>query len=215
MMSLGLVDSTETIETVRHDLHNKISEGVKCTRLRATSFSCVETAIWKTMQSTHTICPTLEHLYHVPIDKNTFYVRMKFGIPNSTKKTESGVILKRQQLGPRTIRMAFRSIANDEGDPFEADSFVCNQYAWAHIEETDDGSFLYKSFMRVNTKVFQPADMSSLANMAELVAVDHAWKTQAPLDTMTISTTLFEAAFRAFQANLKEQLANYQVVECE
>ncbi|CAK4188536.1 unnamed protein product [Aphanomyces euteiches] len=69
--------------------------------------------------------------------------------------------------------------------------------------------------MRVNTKVFQPADMSSLANMAELVAVDHAWKTQAPLDTMTISTTLFEAAFRAFQANLKEQLANYQVVECE
>ncbi|KAH9123463.1 hypothetical protein AeMF1_005551 [Aphanomyces euteiches] len=215
MMSLGLVDSAETIETVRHDLHNKISEGVKCTRLKAASFSRIESAIWKTMLQMHTSNPGLRHLYRDPIDSNTSYVRVNFVIPNSKKKIESGLILKREQLGPRTVRMALRSIANDEAHPFEADSFVCNQYAWAHVEETDEGSFVYKSFVRTNSKIFQLEDIPNLVLMSKLVCADLPWKTQPPLDPMTISTSLFEATFRTFQDNLKDQFAEHDVLVCE
>ncbi|CAK4668408.1 unnamed protein product [Aphanomyces euteiches] len=167
MMSLGLVDSAETIET------------------------------------------------RDPIDSNTSYVRVNFVIPNSKKKIESGLILKREQLGPRTVRMALRSIANDEAHPFEADSFVCNQYAWAHVEETDEGSFVYKSFVRTNSKIFQLEDIPNLVLMSKLVCADLPWKTQPPLDPMTISTSLFEATFRTFQDNLKDQFAEHDVLVCE
>ncbi|KAG9402691.1 hypothetical protein AC1031_007302 [Aphanomyces cochlioides] len=130
MLSLGLLESTETIESVRHNLSTNFSEGIVCTKFQAVSFSQIETAIWKTILSMHSASPLQHFIIRHPLDDNTTFVRLKYAIPNCKVKVESALILKRQQVGPRAVRMVLRSIANDEADPFEPDSFVCDHYAW-------------------------------------------------------------------------------------
>ncbi|CAK5189776.1 unnamed protein product, partial [Aphanomyces euteiches] len=208
MLSLGLLESTETIESVRHNLSTNFSEGIVCTKFQAASFSHIETAIWKAILFMHSASPLQHFIIRHPLDENTIFVRLKYAIPNCKVKVESALILKRQQVGPRTVRMILRSIANDEADPFEPDSFVCDHCAWFHIEEMDDASYLYKSFVRGNFSGFKPDDVMNLSSMFDGIVLENPWKkTPIPKDSITISTTLFESTFQTFQTTLLSELA--------
>ncbi|KAF0731256.1 hypothetical protein Ae201684P_011899 [Aphanomyces euteiches] len=80
---------------------------------------------------------------------------------------ESSFVVKKQELEPSVRRIIFRSILDDEAIPFDAKSYVSDNYGWIHIEENEDTSFVYKCFMRSNFSMLQPDDVDNLADLMD------------------------------------------------
>ncbi|KAH9096997.1 hypothetical protein Ae201684P_011730 [Aphanomyces euteiches] len=200
MLTLGLLDSCEDVNFVRHDVAKNYSEGVLW--------------LWRLSM------PRLHGNTRVPIDKDTAFIRTKYAMPNSKRSLESGLILKNQMLGPRTARMVLRSILDDDANLFDHDSIVWDQSVWydaiwkqrqfmpsrIHIEKCDDETVVYKSLVRGNFFDFNLDDIENVSTMMNAVCFENPWKTELPLDTIAISTAPFEATFRTFQAALLDQL---------
>ncbi|CAK4102850.1 unnamed protein product, partial [Aphanomyces euteiches] len=220
MLTLGLLDSCEDVNFVRHDVAKNYSEGVLCTKFKAASFSRIENAIWRALAFIHAKTSWQHSILRVPIDKDTAFIRTKYAMPNSKRSLESGLILKNQMLGPRTARMVLRSILDDDANLFDHDSIVWDQSVWydaiwkqrqfmpsrIHIEKCDDETVVYKSLVRGNFFDFNLDDIENVSTMMNAVCFENPWKTELPLDTIAISTAPFEATFRTFQAALLDQL---------
>ncbi|KAH9107610.1 hypothetical protein LEN26_007505 [Aphanomyces euteiches] len=214
MLTLGLVDSTKEINYVRHDTVKQYSEGIRCTKLEASSFAQVEEAIWKTliriMTQFNIMSPnaTPYSIQKYAIDDCTVFLRLAYSIPRTESKMESSFVVKKQELEPSVRRIIFRSILDDEAIPFDAKSYVSDNYGWIHIEENEDTSFVYKCFMRSNFSMLQPDDVDNLADLMDAIYLNYPVGKVLPSDAISIAKTLFQATFEQFQTILLGRLSS-------
>ncbi|KAG9402694.1 hypothetical protein AC1031_007306 [Aphanomyces cochlioides] len=214
MLTLGLVNSTKEINSVRHDTVKQYSEGIRCTKLEASSFAQVEEEIWKTliriMTQFNIISPNAApySIQKYAIDDCTVFLRLAYSIPRTESKMESSFVVKKQELGPSVRRIIFRSILDDEAIPFDAKSYVSDNYGWIHIEESEDTSFIYKCFMRSNFSMLQPDDVDNLADLMDAIYLNYPVGKVLPSDAILIAKTLFQATFEQFQTILLGRLSS-------
>ncbi|CAK4636030.1 unnamed protein product [Aphanomyces euteiches] len=145
------------------------------------------------------------------IDDDTFYVRKSYTNPKKKSKVQSRMVLKRQRVGSHTLRIVFRSILDDEEDPFEPGSIPLDAYGWIHVEENKDKSFMYKCFMRGNVDVLGSDDLEHIAD--ELCRFDIQKGMRAKMAANSSQAT-FEAAFETFQSQMLDQLAKDGCTVC-
>ncbi|KAG9402603.1 hypothetical protein AC1031_007212 [Aphanomyces cochlioides] len=211
MLSLNMMDSTNDIKMYRHDSISRFSEGIHSMKLQASSFAQVEAALWTSVLQMHATYDLHYHIHRYSIDDDTFYVRKSYTNPKKKSKVQSRMVLKRQRVGSHTLRIVFRSILDDDEDPFEPGSIPLDAYGWIHVEENKDKSFMYKCFMRGNVDVLGSDDLEHIAD--ELCRFDIQKGMRAKMAANSSQAT-FEAAFETFQSQMLDQLAKDGCTVC-
>ncbi|KAF0715812.1 Aste57867_3181 [Aphanomyces stellatus] len=214
MLRLGLVDTTDDVWHVRTATsHDGIiyGEGMRCTLLLDASLDAVLDAAWKTLLDVHVQPQTstvVGAFKSYSIDADTLYVRTTFRSPDGHVKAEMSMIMKKQVVGDdgRATRVVFRTVLDDEAHPFEAESYVSDQYGWMHMEsESSDGTAVrYKSYIRSNLMDTKREDVDELVDLASALHLDGGYgltrTTTTKDDPAGAMRHIFDAAFRAFEA---------------
>ncbi|CAK4620017.1 unnamed protein product [Aphanomyces euteiches] len=220
MLSLGLMDSTTEMNMVRHDTTKKYSEGIRSVRFQAASFDILVAAIWMHTVQMYAKGGSDHLIERRRIDDNTFFVSKAYTIPNTETKMMSRAVIKRQQVGPRAVRMILRSVLADDANPFPPNSIIADQCAWyksskflhqliscrLHVEQDSDGSTVLKCYMRGGFTILKPDEVENLVYLMGFMLVDNPLTKVAPSDWVSVSKKLFEAMFRTVQTHLLPQI---------
>ncbi|KAF0715810.1 Aste57867_3179 [Aphanomyces stellatus] len=206
MLLLGLVDTTDDLFIVRHGTSPNggiYAEGMRCMLLNG-SLAFIFDAAWKTLLHTHVqpkASTVLGAFRMYTIDDDTTYVRSAFRNPHGTVKAEMSIILKKQVVDDRVVRIVFRSILDDEGHPFDPNSYVSDQYGWMHLEEAGTKAVRVKMYVRSN--MIHPkveGDADELVKLVAALHLDDKSKTPSWANPTEFMMQVFEAAFRSFDA---------------
>ncbi|KAF0715813.1 Aste57867_3182 [Aphanomyces stellatus] len=104
------------------------------------------------------------------------------------------MIMKKQVMDDgRVVRLVFRTILDDEAHPFDANSYVSDQYGWIHMEEVDggDGAMVrYKSYVHSNMAHPKRQDVERVAKLARFT-----WTTEAMEDPVELCCTCSRQRF--------------------
>ncbi|CAK4712624.1 hypothetical protein LEN26_007504 [Aphanomyces euteiches] len=168
MLSLGLMDSTTEMNMVRHDTTKKYSEGIRSVRFQAASFDILVAAIWMHTVQMYAKGGSDHLIERRRIDDNTYFVSKAYTIPNTETKMMSRAVIKRQQVGPRAVRMILRSVLADDANPFPPNSIIADQCAWLHMEQDSDGSTVLKCYMRGGFTILKPDEVENLVYLMAL-----------------------------------------------
>ncbi|KAF0715809.1 Aste57867_3178 [Aphanomyces stellatus] len=210
MLQFGLMeDATNDLWNIRTDTSPEgviVGQGMRCTLLHG-SLSAVVDASWKTILHVQVQpkSPTfvLGAVKSYSIDDDTVYLRTAFRCPDGDAKAEMSMIMKKQVMDDgRVVRLVFRTILDDEAHPFDANSYVSDQYGWIHMEEVDggDGAMVrYKSYVHSNMAHPKRQDVDALAQLMGAIHLEDGRGIAKMADPATFMLHVFETAFRSFE----------------
>ncbi|KAF0715808.1 Aste57867_3177 [Aphanomyces stellatus] len=215
MLVLGLMETTDDFLCTRTGATSDgviYAEGMRCTLVHASVATAVDAA-WKTLLHAHVQPKTssvLGAFKSYTIDDDTTYTRMAFRNPHGNVKAEMSMIMKKQVVDDngRVIRIVFRTILDDEGQPFDPNSYVSDQYGWMQLEEVDDGSMTaasvhVKTYVRSTMMQPKEEDADEFLRLMGALHLDerNVSSVGSPAEFML---QVFDTAFRSFDVLFRQ-----------
>ncbi|RHY54626.1 hypothetical protein DYB38_012257 [Aphanomyces astaci] len=225
LLTTGLIEARDPLFNVSYVQHGSDAymQGCCCVQYRRPLHAVVNAA-WKAMNHLHAHAKGSTHqprqAYSIRIDQHTVLIRVAFQASTGPTKLESSVILKKRQLSASHVRVVFRSILDDAGHPFDADSYVSDQYGWVDVELTDDddGLVTYKGYAKAKY-VLKPrqndANLAELRTLLESVHLDDGESFVEDKDPIKLAEEVFRTSFHGFGLLFETILAAEDDVERE
>ncbi|RHY22830.1 hypothetical protein DYB32_009386 [Aphanomyces invadans] len=219
MITTGLMcatDKTFIVRPSRSTGPDLFVEGMTCVHFPNPTYA-VANAAWKALNHIHANAKSSNlpsRVHSFAIDQDTVFIRVAFQAVDGPTKVESCVILKKQLVHGNHFRMVFRTVLDDEADPFDEDSFVSDLFGWIDIEQTEDGATTqYKSFAKAKLLLNPRRNDTSTAEVLALIESLH-FDERAPFTLSDENPTkLSELIFRASNATFLDLLEAYLQAE--